>query len=325
MLVAYVLEHIIGLAIALAYFISMNPEQGKASYISRRCLEVFHDCSAFLAFSIQIAAIVVLVKVDFGLGTENMGDATVRITQAVSVLTLLPLAYATVLMHYSSNTDDPLETLEHPARPRLDREFIQASKRFVLLIICGLLSLYPFYSKMNSVFGPSKIGTPSRGQPKPVMSSEQFAEIERICYKDVQVFSKAEDRFMTAVAIIAYIPLSLLAYGRIIVLGMRKHHSQSRIYAKIATIFHGEVARRLRQGLVLLVGAIPLLASGLLWTVIRVQNFQKQMASAVGNNFADGHWTFGQVVAVTVFVPVLVEAWFCYSEQRDQEGQNVDL
>lgn len=308
MLVAYVLEHILGLTIVLAYSISVNLQHKKISYISRRCLEVFHDCAMFLTFSIQIAAIVVLVKVDFGLGTENMGDSTVRITQAVSALTLLPLAYATVLLHHSSEAQDQSE--EYAAEQvSSHRRSGETAKRFGLVVLCWLLSLYPFYSKMNSVFGPSKIGT--------AISYDQFATVEDICYQDVRVVSNAEDRFMTAVAIISFIPLSLLAFGRIVVLGVRKHHTQSAIYVRMAVVLQGnKLARRFRQGLVLSLGAIPLLACGLLWTVVRNQSFQKQMTAAAGNDFADGQWTFGQVVAVTVFVPVLVEAWFLFGEQQ---------
>ena len=166
---------------------------------------------------------------------------------------------------------------------------------------------------MNSVFGPSKIGT--------AISQDQFATVEEICFQDVRVVSAAEDRFMTAVAIISFIPLSLLAFGRIVVLGVRKHHTQSGIYVRMAVLLQGNnLARRFRQGLVLSLGVTPLLACGLLWTVVRVQSFQKQMTAAAGNSFADGQWTFGQVVAVTVFVPVLVEAWFLFGEQQRHDS-----
>jgi hypothetical protein len=88
---------------------------------------------------------------------------------------------------------------------------------------------------MNSLFGPSQIGT--------VISYEQFATIEKICYEGVNVISDAEDRFMTAVAIIAFVPISLLACGRIVVLGVRKHHTQSRIYVRMAVVLQGKVAQ----------------------------------------------------------------------------------
>jgi hypothetical protein len=308
MLIAYVLEHVLGLTIVFAHSIAVSLQHKRTTHIFRRCLEVFHDCATFLTFSIQVAAIVVLVKVDFGLSTENMGDATVRITQAVSALTLLPLAYATVLLHHPNNVENPFEhSTGHAPSARRTGE---TAKRFGIFVLCWLLSLYPFYSKMNSVFGPSKIGT--------VISHAQFAAIEEICYQDVRVVSDAEDRFMTAVAIISFIPLSLLACGRIVVLGARKHHTQSEMYVRMAVVLQDDkLARRFRQGLVFSLGVIPLLACGLLWTVVRDQSFQKQMAVAAGNDFADGLWTFGQVVAVTVFVPVLVEAWFLFGEQRE--------
>lgn len=94
------------LTIALAYFVCAKLQHEKALPVLRRCLEAYHDCTAFLTFSIQIAAIVVLVQVDFGISTESMGDATVRIAQAVSALTLLPLAYAIVLLDHSRDPEE---------------------------------------------------------------------------------------------------------------------------------------------------------------------------------------------------------------------------
>jgi hypothetical protein len=52
--------------------------------------------------------------------------------------------------------------------------------------------------------------------------------------------------------------------------------------------------------------------------VVRDQVLQKQMTAAADNDFADWQWTFDQVVAVTVFVPVLVEAWCLFGEQQGQ-------
>ena len=316
MLVAYVLEHIIGLTIALAYFVCMRSQREELSLIIRRCLEVYHDCSVFLTFSIQVAAIVVLVKVDFGLGTDGMGDATVRVTQAVSALTLLPLLYATILLHHLGSNGG---SFEHRPRPAPDQRPEENSKFFSLFVVCWLLSLYPFYSKMNSVFGPSKIGASSPNQPKPIISDREFALIEAICYQDVQIISLAENLLMTALAILAFVPPSLLASSRIILLGLRKHHTESGIQERTAAVLEGSIGRRLRQALVLSMIMIPLLACGLLWTVIRVQQFQRQMAAATHSEFSDGEWTFGQVIAVTVFVPVLVEAWFLFKKWQTEK------
>lgn len=113
---------------------------------------------------------------------------------------------------------------------------------------------------------------------------------------------------MTAFAIVAFFPFSLLAFGRMIVLGTRKHYRQSKIYVGLSEVLHGRMERMFRQGLLGSLSLVPLLASGLLWTTIRVQRSQKQTTAAAGSDFADEQWTFGQVVAVTVFVPVLVEA-----------------
>ena len=53
---------------------------------------------------------------------------------------------------------------------------------------------------------------------------------------------------------------------------------------------------------------VSILGLGLLWSIWRTRQVQQQMSSSYGGTDSDGVWTFGQIVAVTLFAPVLVEA-----------------
>jgi hypothetical protein len=44
-----------------------------------------------------------------------------------------------------------------------------------------------------------------------------------------------------------------------------------------------------------------------LWTFFRLRRFQSDMTEAAGGKFPDAQWSFGQIVAVSVFFPVAVE------------------
>jgi len=148
MIVKYFLQQTLGLLLTLgAVTVSVLGLEDKTKDLWLRALDSYHDCSTFFTFSFQIAAIVVLVREDFGISTSGMGDATVRITQAASVLVLLPLLY---LMLLPRLRDD----LVREAKRSTTHD--QPSQRFCLFVLCWVLALYPFYSKMNGAFGPSQ-------------------------------------------------------------------------------------------------------------------------------------------------------------------------
>jgi hypothetical protein len=44
-----------------------------------------------------------------------------------------------------------------------------------------------------------------------------------------------------------------------------------------------------------------------MWRVFRIRNAQEAFTSAIGIEYTDNQWTFGQVVAVVIFAPDIVE------------------
>jgi hypothetical protein len=48
------------------------------------------------------------------------------------------------------------------------------------------------------------------------------------------------------------------------------------------------------------------------WALFRFRQLQRDMIEAAGGDFSDEQWTFGQIVAVAVFVPVLAEVMFLW-------------
>jgi hypothetical protein len=324
MLVGYLLEQILGVVLALLVRLTA----GRAAHrrlqdISRRSMQSFHDCAIFFAASIQIATIVVLIREDFGISTAGMGDATVVITQAVSAIVLLPTLYNVFIAppvpghHHvagkineksqqpTQSEGEAVSTSETRSAPP------DSTKNFVLLVLCWLLGFYPFYSKMNYAFGPSKIGHAG------VITAAQFGTIEDICTEGIKKVTSTESALMTAFDILTYLPLSFLVLGRIVWLGLQKHHQESAVYITLDR-WQTQYFPSRTQSLLRSIGhvAIPLLASGLFWTIFRSQRFQRDMAKATGSGDADSQWTFGQVVSVTVFAPVLVEAWDAFLESR---------
>lgn len=146
MIIGYLLEQALGLLLTGACLLAKHHELTRPKLICERSLVSFVDCATFFAFSIEIAALVVLMKEDFGISTSSMGDATVRITQAVSVLVLLPILYAVVpgLSQPLGGAGSESPTAEKDEQKK-DSDS-QSSRRFLLLVLCWLLAFYPFYS-----------------------------------------------------------------------------------------------------------------------------------------------------------------------------------
>jgi hypothetical protein len=51
------------------------------------------------------------------------------------------------------------------------------------------------------------------------------------------------------------------------------------------------------------------------WAFFRLRQLQSDMTQAAGGSFPDGQWTFGQIVATVVFIPVAVEITFVWKRR----------
>lgn len=305
-MISYIMIHVLGMLLTGLYIYSLYLPSKNDSFRAaiRQLLDKFHDSTAFVCFSIQVAAFVLLIREEAGISTSGMGDGTVKITEAVSLLTLLPLAYAFILLErergqHASSSSDEKDSIERQYSHTGD---LSESTRFPLLVLCWLLAFFPFYCKMNNAWAPSKISN----QPGAPITLDQFDHVTRICLEGVQVISPAESTFMAALAVLCYVPMSVIVLGRVVFLALQKHHQGSGLYKKLAHKCSRDwVSRTVTWALI----AIPLLAAGLLWSVFRVKRFQVQLTQQLNVEDPEGEWAFGQVAAVTVFAPVFIEVW----------------
>lgn len=231
MIVGYIIENVVGLIlICLLYVLLLrtNKESEKArpellhrsiSVVRRGCSS-FYDCAVFFTFSIQLACIVVLARLDFGISASGMGDSTAKITWAVSLLTILPLMYVAF---------NP-RLLREPQRDHASTFKGQKGKdrkeqlRFVLFALCWLLFIYPFLSRMMETFGPSAIGGKSQ-----VISTDDWNVIETACTAGVDAVSNQETIAMDFFSVAGSVFVCLLALTKIIWLAAQRHHKDSRL------------------------------------------------------------------------------------------------
>ena len=313
MIVGYIIENVVGLTLVFLLYTLLlrtsrkrnaTPSESLVRYISviRRGCSSFYDCAVFFTFSVQLACIVVLVRLDFGINASGIGDSTAKITWAVSLLTILPLLYVAF---------NP-GLLREPHRGHVSTTKAQRSQerkeqlRFLLFALCWLLSIYPFLSRMTETFGPSAIGGKSQ-----VISTNDWNMIEAACTVGVDALSNHEVIAIDFFSVAGSVFVCLLALVKIVWLALQRHHKNSWLLQRLRARYPIKDSRLSRLCIVIFT-AVPVIAVSQLWTIFRLRSVQQQIAQNAGNDDTDSQWTFGQIAAVTIFVPVAVECCFAW-------------
>jgi hypothetical protein len=167
MTISYCTEVVIGIALTSTLLL-MSTGSVPASRLWRKVLtqtlDVYHDSAVFLAFSVQIASVVMLVKVNFGISADTMGANIVEITWIVSLLTLLPLSYgvfvfrignAQKLLQVEEDTTQTTNRDNEKSKKKFAKGRRKDRLRFLLFIISWMVSAYPLFSRMICTFGRS--------------------------------------------------------------------------------------------------------------------------------------------------------------------------
>ena len=310
MIAGYIIENGLGFVLVLSLFILRRriPEHQQMSSagplhrymgVATRGCDSFHDCAVFFTFSIQLACIVVLARLDFGVSADGLGDSTAKITWAISLLTMLPITYVAFnpdLLRYQS-----AEALSRSQKSKDRKEQL----RFLLFAVCLLLFIYPFLSRMTETFGPSLIGGNSK-----VISTSEWNIIQSMCVANVDPITSKEVVAMDVFSVAGSLFVCLLGLTKVIWLATKRHHEQSQFVQYVQNC--NSKWRNSTQLALALFVLVPIIAVSQLWTIFRLRRFQEQVSANSNNADLDTQWTFGQIVAVTIFVPVLVECWFTW-------------
>lgn len=159
--------------------------------------------------------------------------------------------------------------------------------------------------------GESRIGS----TPDAVISATEWSEIEVVCFQGVHTLGHQEQSLITAFGIISYLLLSIVTISKIVVSIVDDSSDIEVLWLRKFSFGdqqNGRYGSYLRL-LVELITAITLVIQ--FWAFFRVRGIQSVMIRATGESFSDGQWTFGQVVAILVFVPVAVEVVFVWKKQ----------
>lgn len=317
MIIGYLFENFLGFSLALGLeFIRSTPSRDsdprwrKLKAILLRACSVFFDCAIYFAASIQIACVVVLVRKDFGISATGLGGLTVQITWAVALLSLLPLLYPLIMLGIFVSKG-PEKELEEAETTSSRHEF-----RFYLLCACWCIFLYTFISRMIGDFAPSQVGEGAGEGGTTIITTDEWDSLTTLCFTGVQTLWDNETRVIEAFGAAGSIILSLFVVCPFLWAFVQSLHLKvvDRVEGEFSILREKRPMESLGPRAVLVL--IPLLTVPEIWGVFRIRNVQQALTDAMGSEYTDNQWTFGQVVAVVIFAPVVVEGAYLCARHR---------
>ena len=277
------------LAVVLGTCVSLlepKPKRKSVSFALCAAFTCYSDAAILFSFSIQLAAVILLAQKDYGISANDFGMFTVEVTWAAAVLSMLPL----ILILFVDDTDDQLEV------------------RKILISISWVLFLYTFLARMIANFGTAtQVGT-STGQ---LITPAQWSNIQTLCFNGPAGLSSSEttayDVFAVTGSLLCCIAiLAKLAWD---VVDRQTMH----LAPQLRTAFKSDILTQ-RVWKLILVANVGLWGIPQVWGIFRFRQLQLALSNAVGVADQDSSWSFGQIIAVVVFLPVFVEVVDVYAK-----------
>lgn len=160
------------------------------------------------------------------------------------------------------------------------------------------------------------------------MKDMEWAAVTRTCFGQ-NFLTPKDHKTIRAFQLLASLSVVLFTTGALLPSGLRRlndnfgrHAVRDQISAKLDRIirFVRDENRWLQYVLI----AVPtLLAAPLLWGFFRLRTLQGELSSRAVGHYEANEWGFGQVMAITIFLPVVTEVIFVWKSGRHPEV-NVD-
>lgn len=322
MCAGYIAELCLGCLFGYAYFIfsrDTGNHEPAASWkrAVERGLTAFFDSAVYFAIAVQLASTVVLVKKDYGLSTDGFGAIQAQISWAVSLVCVLPLLYPMALLGW----DKVARRYRHEKQDRKEQEESYRVRR-LLFYLALVLFCYPFLSQCMHNWAPSVIGEGNAPGGATWITDAEQAKLEDLCFGQVNPLSGTESIVVAGFELAASLVVFIYA-----VLDLRKQ--LGRVGGDVLLKSAGNTNDRPASAvasldsylespdeptfdsativwMVVLLGPL-LLSIPLLWAIFRMRGIQRELAKVTGSTYVDNDWSFGQVVSIVMFAPVVVE------------------
>lgn len=318
------------------------PTKSKFRAIITAGLTAFFESAIYFALAIEIATLAILAPKDYESQTVSFGDYDSRTCSLVSTICLLPLLYPVSILSFlgsppTENKNEASHTpnLNKPPSTRDEQIHHKQPYRLTLFSIAVLISIYPFMSQSFRTWSPSQIGEGNGDGGATYVTAEEWQPVENICFHldgatstgGVSTLTGTEHVVMGVFQTVSSCVVILFAVGMLIPGALRRldhwfhddelaghgddtmHGGWGRFVVVVKAMMRvcDGLKKKCRTSNVL-VGFllfVPLgLGAPLLWGLWRLRALQGQLARAAGQQDEGGDWSFGQVVAITIFLPV---------------------
>lgn len=311
----------------------------KAARPTEKGLDTFFMSAIYFTASILIARNYSLAKRDFDISAEGFGVLEADLVSSVTVVSVLPLLYLITIGLADVNGEasskdaaatgrDENETMAagpgHPvqarsavgrreARKKEYNEQLQKRYRLILLGLNLALFFYPFISQCTHNWAPTDIGQGNGPGGTTIVEQPEWDALIETCFTSHNTSNPLSNVESTVISVfqltgsITYIIVTVWKF-LFLLLAYLKVHTRKKL--KFFTSF--SYIRWLCKALVFL-GPL-LLSIPLLWSIFRLRDLQRGLAEATQNTYPDNFWSFGQVMAIVIFIPVVTDMFCCMLE-----------
>ncbi|GAB1320019.1 hypothetical protein MFIFM68171_10229 [Madurella fahalii] len=266
-------------------------------------LASFFESAVYFALAIEIATTVILFAKDYEFKTTAFGFYEARVSTIACTICLLPLLYPVTILSYSSI----------PSVIDIQDKRVY---RLCLFYIAVLASVYPFFSESVRTWAPTQIGESAGDGGVTYVDEDEWDALGRACFGTLEYLTEKDYTILGAFQMVASLFIILFSICTLVPPVLRRlnydRYGGDSPVLKPMTAFCNKASHACQQSpLKYVLLATPVcLAAPLLWGFWKLRTLQKELATATGKDYEGNEWGFGQVIAITIFVPVGVEMIF---------------
>lgn len=243
-------------------------------------LATYQHSAAFFTFTILMVTAAFHVRTDYSAKKISLSAGSLEMSQTVSLLTFIPLLYPLAIRAKRS---------DYSGRPQLYLLFI---------FLCALPLVYITFSRLIKMCSP-----PLKNLP--LTNPVQWEQLTAACYSP-STLVPAYERKVSAI---------LMLVESFIVLALALYEVSTMCLSRRRCIPLQKGKKDLLRGSLYL-GLLPLFACSQAVALMRLWNEQKWMARHANYEFAADTWGFGQIAAVMVWAPVLIEPVCMWTDKK---------
>jgi len=268
-----------GLACALSLLLlSFNINRhNKLARATRKITAAYADSAIALALSVELACAIVLIRKNFGLGSYDFGALTVQIAWIVAVLVILPI----INFCWLDLGDDRFEL------------------RLCMIASTFIMFLMNFISRMVSRFSSGQVGTGTDS----VLHQSEEDQLTALC------LAGSEGLSSVGITVIDVFSIGGSLWTSMTVVAALADQCLYAVKGATTKRFHEalDIFKDERRGLAINVAALMIWSIPQFWALMKLRTAQEQFAANLGQANGNDEWSFGQILAVVVFLPVFAE------------------